>query len=507
MSLPDIGAISRTNPNFLRIIELASKRQRKLYLVGGYIRDLLNQNRGANSQEAGTEAGSLGGAQAGSEAGSLAGAQAGSHKDLDFMVMNGPAIEFARECAELLQAHFVLLDEENDTGRVVTDNQECFDFAHCVGGSLESDLKRRDFSVNAIAFDPESGELIDKHGGICDIEKRTLRAISEKSFIDDPLRLLRAHRFAALLGFDIEKESYAYICKHKKLIANVAAERICTEFFLMLETENSGAQIKLMGESGLLEEIFPELSACHKVTKNAYHHLGLFDHSIETLIQVEVGFKEIPEPYKNMMKSELAGGVSRIAASKLAGLIHDIGKPDTWVVTEEGKHTFIGHDKLGAQMCEPIARRLKWAKQIERLIEKLVRWHLRPGQLFHQGMPTDKARYRFYKTIGDDLPELILIALADFRSTCGPGLQVGRREAEENLFELLRNFSVYQVSKIKESRFLDGTDLMKLLGIKPGPVVGELLEDLLEAQALGEVKNRDQAVEFARKLYEQKYCR
>ena len=177
------------------------------------------------------------------------------------------------------------------------------------------------------------------------------------------------------------------------------------------------------------------------------------------------------------------------------------------MITEEGKHTFIGHDKLGAEMCEPLAKRLKWSKPVERFIEKLVRWHLRPGHLFQQGMPTDKAKYRFYKTIGDELPELIVLALADFRSTCGPGLQESRRQAEENLFELLRNFSVYQIGQKKESRFLDGNELMKLLGITPGPVIGEILEELQEAQALGELQIPADAANLAQKLYKEKYSR
>jgi hypothetical protein len=187
--------------------------------------------------------------------------------------------------------------------------------------------------------------------------------------------------------------------------------------------------------------------------------------------------------------------------------LHDIGKPETWVINDDGKHTFIGHDKLGAEMCEPLAKRMKWAKPVERLIEKLVRWHLRPGHLFQQGAPTDKAKYRFYRTIGEELPELILLALADFRSTCGPGLQDGRREAEQNLFELLSNYSVYEVVNKKEDRLLDGTELMRILDLSPGPVVGQLLEDLLEAQTLGEIKDKEQAAALARKLYEERYSK
>ena len=150
---------------------------------------------------------------------------------------------------------------------------------------------------------------------------------------------------------------------------------------------------------------------------------------------------------------------------------------------------------------------MKWSKSVERFISKLIRWHLRPGQLFQQGPPTDKARYRFYKTIGEELPELVLLALADFRSTCGPGLQDCRKKAEDNLFELLHNFPVYQSGARKERRFLDGNKLMKLLGIAPGPLVGEILEEILEAQSLGELHSTGEAASLARKLYQEKYRR
>lgn len=468
-----------THPLVAQILQLAENNC-NLYLIGGYVRDALLSGRSPS----------------------------GSHKDFDFMVMRASAVEFARRVSDKLNGHFVMLDQENDTARVVTDTGDCFDFAGCVGGTLESDIRRRDFTVNAIAWDPlDSENLIDLVGGVDDLEKKSLRVISEKSYIEDPLRLLRSYRFAALLGFDIDETTNTYIRKHAKSITKVAAERICAELFLMLETNASGKQIKIMGENGLLEAIFPELQDQRRVTSNAYHHLGLFDHSVETLVQAELALEEMPDWAKQLMNEELASGISRRAATKLAGLLHDIGKPDTWVINEQGKHTFIGHDKLGAQMCLPLAKRLKWSKPLERFVEKLVRWHLRPGQLFQQGEPTDKAKYRFYKTIGEELPELIVLALADFRSTCGPGLQDGRREAEQNLLELLRNFSVYQVGQKKETRFLDGTELMELLGIGPGPVIGDMLEDILEAQALGEVKTYAEAASLAQKLYKEKYCR
>lgn len=461
-------------------MQIADACNCKLFLVGGYLRDLLIARD----------------------------SKAGSHKDFDFMVLGLSAVKFAREVSERIAGHFVLLDEANDTARVVTDDGDCFDFAACVGGTLETDLKRRDFTINALAWDPAQAEqIVDIVGGLADIEDRKIRVVSEQSFIDDPLRLLRAYRFAALLQFDIDALSDEYIYRHASSIKSVAAERINAELFLMLDTKNSGQQIYAMGKNALLENIFPELQATRKVTSNAFHHLGLFEHSVETLVQAEKALEEMPSWSLECMAQPLNAGVSRAAATKLAGLLHDIGKPDTWVITPEGKHTFIGHDKIGAEMIEPLAKRMKWSRPLERFMEKLVRWHLRPGHLFQQGPPSDKARYRFYKTIGEELPELIVLAMADFRSTCGPGLQVGRKQAEENLIELLSKFSVYQIGQQKEFRFLDGTALMQLLGINPGPIIGQILDELQEAQALGEVANEAEAAAFVQRLYKEKYSR
>lgn len=470
-----------------RVLALARASGLKLYLVGGYVRDAVLGRRS-------------------------------NIKDLDFMVIGANpdcqesgrliAIEFARHVADELSAHFVLLDESNDTARVVTEDGAYIDFAGCVGGSLQSDMNRRDFTVNALVCDlSNSTEVVDLVSGLADIDAKCIRVIHEQSFIDDPLRLLRAFRFAAVLNFKIEEKTSEYIRKHKQLISNVAAERITSEMFILLDSPHAGQHIVEMARIGFLEEIFTELKETHKVSKNAYHHLGLFDHSVEALVQCERAINELPSWAQERLNEPLAQGVSRLAATKLASLLHDIGKPATWIITDEGKHTFIGHDKLGADMCEPLAKRMKWSKPVERLIEKLIRWHLRPGHLFQQGEPTDKAKFRFYRTIGEELPELILLAIADFRSTCGPGLQVSRREAEQNVFELLTNSNVYEVVRKKEERLLDGNDLMEILDIRPSPIVGQLLEDVYEAQVLGDIKNKQDAKEFALKLYKDKYSK
>ncbi|HEY9791987.1 MAG TPA: HDIG domain-containing metalloprotein [Candidatus Obscuribacterales bacterium] len=486
------------------VIKLAQANGVKVVLVGGYIRDAL-----------------LG----------LYDERRPPH-DFDYAVLGGKAIELGHKAADALGGHFVLLDEALDTCRVVVDNDHSsgglapagaedsglapagtrtavqIDFAGCMGGTLDTDLKRRDLTINALAWDPEKPDvIIDTVGGLEDLGAKRIKVISEQSLVDDPLRLLRVFRFAAALNFQIQPETLALVDKHAALLKNVAAERVSYELFRVLDTGIAGDATKQMADAGLLEIIFPELAACRRVPPNAFHHLGLFDHSVQTLIECEDAYPELPAWTSEYFERPLAHYCSRVAATKLASLLHDIGKPSTWTVRPDGKHTFIGHDKLGAEMVEEIAKRLKWARPVERFISSMVRWHLRPGGLFHQGPPTERAVYRFYRDVGPDLPELILLSQADFRATRGPGLLEGREILEKQISELLNGYVVFIEGRKRTPRLLDGRDVMQLLEIGPGPVIGEILELLEEARSLGEVMNKQQAQEFVLELYEQKYSK
>ncbi len=474
----------RTSELNNRVLSIAAKDGYQLYLVGGYVRDaLLNKVNCAA-------------------------------KDLDYAVAHRdgrskPAMELARSLAAQLDAHHVPLDQKNDTARIVLKTGEVVDLAGCVGGSIESDITRRDFSVNALFWDPEQPEkIIDKVGGLADLENLSIRAISEKSIIDDPLRMLRAFRFSATIGATIERQTLEWITKHRELMKDVAAERINYELFLTLAVRNCSQSVVQLANSGLLEVIFPELVETRRVTANAFHHLGLFEHSIETIPQLESRYSDLDSWVRTAAEQDLSFGVSRLAATKLACILHDIGKPATWDITPEGRHTFYGHDKVGADMCVIAAERMKWARPVEKFIVDLVKWHLRPGALFHQGPPTDRAVRRFYRSIQGDLPELMLLAFADLGATRGPGLMGENRiELEKSLLELLNGYTLYKEESSQRPKLMTGTDVMQLLSIKPGPVVGQLLTALEEAQEFKEVLNLADAEAFVKTHYLQKYSK
>lgn len=453
----------------------------KVYLVGGYVRDALLKRFSEKCPP----------------------------KDFDYAVSHGSAVAFARDViAPQLDGHFVMLDEANDTARVVLHGGIQIDFAGCVGGGIQTDIRRRDLTINALVWDPAVPDSVrDDVGGIHDLDSKTIRAISEHSFIEDPLRLMRVFRFAAVLGFSVEATTLDNVRNYAGRLSTVAAERISYELFAIFESARTSQCIRAMADCGLLEEIFPEMRQMHRVPPNSYHHLGLFDHSIEVLKQTELGLKNMPAWVQQTCSEHIAHNVTKYGATKLAALLHDVGKPDTWVVAEDGRHTFIGHDKLGAEMTDRISERLKWPVAVERFVNLLVRWHLRPGQLFHQGLPTDRAVNRFYTSMGDITPQLILLSLGDFRGTCGPGLQEGRELLENQLRELLDRYDVFIEGSKKLPPLLDGHELCDELHIPPGPQVGELLKALREAQLLAEVRNKAEAVAFIKRLHLEKYSR
>lgn len=449
----------------------------RIYLVGGYLRDCLRPKLKARKE-----------------------------LDFDFAVAGAEAIPLARLVAEKLSGHFVLLDNKNDTARVVMEDGTCLDFAGCVGGSIESDIKRRDFTINSLVWDPyHRDKILDLVGGVGDLADGVLNAIDGKNLVDDPLRLLRAYRLAAECDCVIGAETVALISEHADKIEHVPYERTNYEFFLMMESDRAGELLSSMAQTGLLEAIFSDLKATRQVTANQFHHLGLFEHSLECVRQTELYIRTCPDWAKESAAQTIAHGVSRLSATKTACLLHDIGKPGTWEVTEEGRHTFLGHDKLGATMTTELAKEHRWSKQLGRFVAGLVKWHLRPGHLFHQGPATEKAINKFYRKIGDDVPELMMLAFGDLGATRGADFTEAMREnLAENFRRLLEGYPAFRERENRMPRLLSGVEVMELLVLQPGPAIGEILEALEEAQSLQEVTDVAEAQAFVREFWRRK---
>lgn len=478
------------NPLVKQVLSHAEACSISTYIVGGYVRDSIAS---PDNKKVFKKIGSA----------------PLKKRDVDFAVAGGTAFGFAQLIATEMDGHFVPLDEANDTARVVFDDGSIMDFAGCVGGTIEADLKRRDFTVNALAWDSQHpDEILDLANGLEDLNAGVIRAVSRKTFVDDPLRVLRTFRFAHQLDAKIDPVTLAWVKELVGGLENVAPERINFELFESLSGPLGGPLTNQLADSGVLEVVFPELVECRRVTANSFHHLGLFEHSIITVSELDKRWEELPQWMHESSSGELTSGVTRLAATRLACILHDIGKPGTWEITPEGRHTFVAHDKLGAQMTALIAARMRWSRPIERLITRLVEFHLRPGQLFHQGPPTQRAINRFYRTVAEDVPELMMVAFADLGATRGAGLCGENREnLEKGLLELMYGYQVFRNEVVTLKPLLGGHDIMQLLSLKSGPVVGEILKALEEARDLNEVVDRPQAEAFVKELYEQKYSK
>ncbi|OGI17245.1 MAG: hypothetical protein A2287_09340 [Candidatus Melainabacteria bacterium RIFOXYA12_FULL_32_12] len=456
------------------LVSLCSENT-ELYLVGGYIRDLILDRRGY---------------------------------DRDYAIKGESAAEFAKKAAEFFNGYYVLLDKDFDIARVIMpDKKNTLDFASCVKQDIYEDLARRDYTINAIAYriDGEKSGLIDPHNGANDINNKIIRAISEQNLIDDPLRLLRAFRFAAQLNFNIEDKTLNYIKTHKSLINRVSVERINVELVKLFESNHTAVNLDLMKNIEFLDEILPEISIQRKIPPNLHHHLGLLDHSIETVKQLEINVQDMPEWVKERLNQEPAANIKLVSLLKIAGLLHDIGKPSTWQIDELGRHRFIKHEEIGAEQAVDILKRLRFSKNSIKYMTKIIKYHLYPSQLLKSDEEvTEKAILRMFRKIGEETPEILLIAMADRLSARGP--EITENIVNNNIKGLYWLLEKYKESLEKEEalpKLLSGHEVMEILDLPRGTEVGRVLKALKEAQISGDVNTKEEAINFA-KGYEYK---
>ncbi len=464
------------------LIKMLSSESSDIYLVGGFVRDMII---GHNST------------------------------DLDFIVVNKSAIELGKEIALKFNGNSFILDKVTETTRVVLKDDEdsqyyTFDFTPVLEPNLEADFARRDFTINTLAIKlKEPDVLIDKFSGLEDLIQKKIKTVALNNLKDDPLRFVRAFRFACLLQGEISKEIYSFISDNLNLFnSSVSSERISTELWKILDNDSSSKYIKQMADSGLLEKIIPELTPMRKVGPNDHHHLWLFDHSVELVKTFEDNYFKIPAWAKEELEKPFGNLDSPRKKSivKLGCLLHDVGKPNTWEIKNVNgaeKHTFYGHDKLGAEIAERIGERLKFSNLIIQTLLKLVRYHLRPFQLSQENMPiTDRALYRFFRDVGEDTPLLLMLSIADSFATLGP--KITKEDLEKNeklllfLFDEYKRYQTKENEKAKKPKLIDGNEIMELTGMKPCKKLGDILKEVDEAIALGEIKTKDEAMEWVK---------
>lgn len=421
--------------------------------------------------------------------------------DRDIIVMDQEAREFALKLSELFQATFVPLDEENKIYRIVLpDKINYIDVTNPVGDSIEKDLMRRDLTINAIAVNIRTGELIDISGGVTDIMNKCINYVNELNFVDDPLRLLRVYRFQALYGFQLAPETINAVCKYSDLIHKPAVERINYELLKLFGGEYAHVALENMNKTWILEEIFPFVKELKQVPPNSHHHLDLFHHSIETVKQVQILYNEATDEVKEHLSKIDFGGFSRLAHLKLAAFMHDIGKFSTWTI-EEGKHRFIKHDDVGSKMSVKILKDLHFSnKQID-YISSMIKYHIYPSHVMTSPQITEKIMMRYVRKMDTNSIDAIILAQADRLSARGPEITDQIVERNITSLNMLLRFYLEARETLKPlPKLLSGNDVMQILNIKPSKRLGEIMDALHEAQISGDVITKEHAIEFVKNM-------
>lgn len=414
------------------------------YLVGGYLRDLLS--------------------------GEIS-------PDRDIAIKCDNLAELTKKIADELNGSFVELDKSNEIYRVVF-GDDYIDFAKLLNNNLDDDIKRRDFTMNAIMYDINNEKFIDITDGKKDFEEKLIRTYKISNLSDDPLRMIRAIRFQAKLGFRIDDEIINFIKENNSLILNVAPERVHQELMKTFEGKFLIDALISMDETGLLDVIFPFFADIKKIPSNSHHHLDLFHHLIETTKNIRINKPEL----------------------KLAAFIHDLAKPDCWTIeAETGRHRFIGHDELGAKKVVPYLKKLKFSnKQIE-YISKMIQFHIYPSALMKDENVTERAIIRFIRKIGNDTLDLLELARADRLSAKGPAVTDDMVQVNLLNLEKLKE-KYFEISpKLKEMpKLIDGNEIMEILNLKPSPKLKEITDEIKELQLEGKINNKEDAINFLR---------
>jgi poly(A) polymerase len=428
-------------------------------------------------------------------------------RDVDVAVAGDPK-RAASALAKQVRGPLFRLSEAFGAWRVIDrEGGQVWDFSPLQGDTIEEDLGRRDFTVNALARPFEGGELIDPLGGRADVEARTLRVIGPEAYERDPLRALRLPRFVAELGFEPDPETERLTKLSAPRTAEAAGERIFLELRRLVITDGALAGLRLADRLGVLDAVLPELTALHEVEQSDYHHLDVYDHTLEVLAQqIELEGRldsvfgaAVAARLRPLLDEPLGDELTRAQALRFGALLHDIGKPATRDVRADGRVTFMGHDALGERMVGELCRRLRTSERFARFVGALARHHLVLGFLVHE-RPLDRAQvYRYLRRTAPVEVEVTLLSVADRLATQGRKAD----EATVKHLELARELMPAALDWREQGPPrppVRGDELARELGIEPGPELGRLLAELEEAAYAGEASTPEQAIALARRL-------
>lgn len=376
------------------------------------------------------------------------------------------------------------------------------------GGGADADLRLRDFTIGAIAVDLDTGDVHDPVGGLADLEAGLIRACSGRSFTDDPLRLMRAARLAAVFGWEIEAETLKLARAAAPAGAEPAGERILNELLLLMAGPDPVGGVHRMDEIGLLESVLPEIGALKGVVQSPNHHLDVYGHTLEVMEGV-LRIESEPERFTGgfsrdvvaHLNEPLADGINRATGLRLAALFHDCAKPQTR--REEGGFvSFRGHDRVGAELAARVlGSRLRSSRRLAGYVAGIARNHLILGFMVAERPLGRRRIYEYLVRTDPDPVDVTLLTVADRLAARGVSSVAGDEMVTGHL-ELAREMVGYGLEWEKTGPPVPpvgGLDLANALEIEPGPRLGEIIRELAAARYAGEIETAAEAVEYARR--------
>lgn len=471
--------------------------------------------------------------------------------DVDFAV-DGDGLAVARRVADALGGAFYALDAERGAGRIIVETDAVgadqrvgpvpddansaapqrlmtLDFARLRGEDVFADLAGRDFTLNAIAVPLHAPDTcLDPLRGVADLRARLIRACSPTAIADDPIRGVRAVRLAAQLNFKIEKETRAAIKAHAPELQRISAERIRDEFIRCLGGPQPAASLRALDLLGLLDQIVPELKAAHGLAQSPPHTLDVWEHTLAVVARlaeviyllgpvhdvdaasdltsgmVSARLGRYRAPISAHLAQPLAGDRPTRWITMLAALLHDAAKPETRTVEADGRIRFLGHEGRSATLTVEVLTRLKFSSDEIRHAEAVVAHHMRPRQLTREGEPRERAIYRFFRDTGAAGVDIVLLSLADFLGKYGshPPPEDEWAHHVAGCARMLEAYFEKREIVVAPPALINGDDLLREFGLKPGPPIGRLLEAVRESQAAGEITTREEALAYARRSLE-----
>lgn len=437
----------------------------------------------------------------------------------------------ARRLADQLGGFYAPMNE-NASRIIVKHNQETtFDLAPLKGDSLQADLQQRDFTINALAAPlvdvvahlttGQPLHLIDPLHGVADLEKRLLRAVSETAFRASPQRMLRAVRLAGHYQLSLEEKTRALILHDAPLLSTVAREIIHRELLAILAPKGALQQLHMLDSLRLLTTLIPEFEEARGMQQPLPHHWDVLEHSLQTIemleklttalregpaaagldLQEAQSLKDFAE-IQNLLSEAEEQGIFSLAEMeapqmKLATLLHDIGKPSTFEIDEEERVHFYGHPQVGANMITTIMQRLGASTAETRFTKLIAAHHMRPGQLGQVEELTPRATRRYFLDLGKAGIPLALISLADHLATLGPQEFSPSWVKHLHVVRQLLTSYIQQRESIVPPRLLSPQELMRKLKLEQGPLIGQLLSAIADAQAEGKVHSKEEALWLA----------